>query len=133
MAGPRGFEQVVAVGQRNRQQAQRKRHLDFPGEDVVAPHGSVGGHPRQQEIGRFFQQEPQEVGSQGAGGELHAAQRPDIEQQQDEGEGRQRRFGQKTEQEAQAGSGEEAIANLEEAVDLLKSVVRELRALTEEK
>ena len=30
-------------------------------------------------------------------------------------------------------SGEEAIANLEEAVDLLKSVVRELRALTEEK
>jgi len=28
-------------------------------------------------------------------------------------------------------SGEEAIANLEEAVDLLKSVVRELRALTE--
>lgn len=30
-------------------------------------------------------------------------------------------------------SGEEAIANLEEAVDLLKSVVRELRALTEER
>ena len=30
-------------------------------------------------------------------------------------------------------SGEEAIANLEEVVDLLKSVVRELRALTEEK
>ena len=30
-------------------------------------------------------------------------------------------------------SGEEAITNLEEAVDLLKSVVRELRALTEEK
>ena len=30
-------------------------------------------------------------------------------------------------------SGEEAIVNLEEAVDLLKSVVRELRALTEEK
>lgn len=30
-------------------------------------------------------------------------------------------------------SGEEAIANLEEAVDLLKSVVRELRALAEEK
>ena len=30
-------------------------------------------------------------------------------------------------------SGEEAIANMEEAVDLLKSVVRELRALTEEK